>query len=80
MNKEKNHKQNLQLISFKVFLEFVTVLLLFFTLWFFGLESCGILAPQTGIEPIPPALEGKVNHWTTREVLATHILFNPTKM
>ena len=60
MNKEKNHKQNLQLISFKVFLEFVTVLLLFFTLWFFGLESCGILAPQTGIEPAAPALESEV--------------------
>ena len=28
--------------------------------WFFGYEACGILAPQTGIEPIPPALEGEV--------------------
>ena len=35
---------------FKVFIEFVTILLL----------ACGTLAPQPGIEPVPPALEGKV--------------------
>ena len=28
--------------------------------WFFGPGACGILAPQPGIEPAPPALEGKV--------------------
>ena len=28
--------------------------------WFFGLKACGILAPQGGIEPAPPALKGKV--------------------
>ena len=28
--------------------------------WYFGHEACGILAPQPGIEPTPPALEGKV--------------------
>ena len=28
--------------------------------WFFGHEPCGIIAPQPGIEPSPPALEGKV--------------------
>ena len=28
--------------------------------WFFGRKACGILAPQLGIEPAPPALEGKV--------------------
>ena len=28
--------------------------------WFFGHEACGILAPQPGIEPAPPTLEGKV--------------------
>ena len=26
--------------------------------WFFGLKGCGILAPQPGIEPESPALEG----------------------
>ena len=43
---------------FKVF-EFVTVLLLFL-FWFFGHEACGILAPQPGTDPAPPALEGEV--------------------
>ena len=27
---------------------------------FFGYEACGVLAPQPGTEPAPPALEGKV--------------------
>ena len=29
-----------------------------FTLWFFNHEACGILGPQPGIKPTPPALEG----------------------
>ena len=29
-------------------------------LWFFGQEACSILAPQPGMEPEPPALEGEV--------------------
>ena len=53
---------------FKVFTELVTILLLFYVL-FFGHAACGILSPQPAIEPAPPALEGKVfNHWTDREV------------
>ena len=28
--------------------------------YFVGHEACGILAPQPGIEPPPPALEGEV--------------------
>ena len=28
--------------------------------WFFGPEANGILVPQPGIEPRPPALEGEV--------------------
>ena len=43
----------------KVFVEFVTILLLYYVV-FFGLEACGILTPQPGIEPTPPALEGEV--------------------
>ena len=43
----------------KVFFEFVTILLLFYVL-VFGRKACGILAPQPGIEPAPPALEGEV--------------------
>ena len=27
--------------------------------WFFGREACGMLTPRPGIEPNPPALEGK---------------------
>ena len=46
---------------FKVFIEFVTILLLFYVLFFFfGHEVCGILAPQPGIEPSPTALEDEV--------------------
>ena len=31
--------------------------------------ACGILAPQPGIEPVPPEVEARsLNHWTTREV------------
>ena len=44
---------------FKVFIEFVTVLLLFFMFWFFGHETSGILTPRPGIEPTLPALEDK---------------------
>ena len=51
-------------ITFKVFIEFVTILFLFY-IWFFGQKTCGILAPL-GIEPASPALEVKV--FTTREV------------
>ena len=41
----------------KVFVEFDTILFLF---WFFGCKACEILVPRLGIEPTPPALEGKV--------------------
>ena len=43
----------------KVFIEFATILLLFYVLGF-GHESCGILAPQPEIECTAPALEGEV--------------------
>ena len=43
---------------FKVFIEFVTILLLFYVLCFLAMRPCEILAPQPGIEPSPPALEG----------------------
>ena len=30
---------------------------------------CGILVPQPGIKPVPPALKMQsLNHWTSREV------------
>ena len=43
----------------KVFIKFVTTLLLCYVL-VFGHKLCGILAPQMGIEPAPSALEAKV--------------------
>ena len=37
--------------------------------WFFGHEVCRILAPQPGMQMMPPAVEAwSLNHWTTREV------------
>ena len=54
---------------FEVFIEFVTTLLLFFMLWFFGHEACGILAPWPGIKPTLSAFEAwRLNHWGAREV------------
>ena len=33
------------------------------------LSARGILVPQPGIKPVPPAVEAhSLNHWTTREV------------
>ena len=44
---------------FKAFIEFVTYCFCFM-FWVFHQEACGILAPLTGIESTPSALEGKV--------------------
>ncbi len=46
--------------QFKVLIEFVTLWLLFYVLFFFAHEACGILVPRPGIEPTSPALEGEV--------------------
>ena len=36
--------------------------------------ACGILVPQPGIEPAPPAVEAQSpNHWTAREVPISHL-------
>ena len=47
--------------SFKVFIEFVTVLLLFYVLGFGCEEACGISVPQPGIEPTPHVLQNLVS-------------------
>ena len=47
-------------IIFKVFIEFVAVLLLFYVFWFSGHETCGILALGPGIKLTLLPLEGKV--------------------
>ena len=40
--------------------------------------ACGILVPQPGIEPTPPALEvWSLNHWTAKEVLHYSFLIVP---
>ena len=31
-----------------------------FVFWFFGLEVCGVLAPQWGVEPTAPALQHEI--------------------
>ena len=46
---------------FKVFIEFVTLLLLLYVLVFCPQDMCGILASQPETDPTPPALEGKVS-------------------
>ena len=47
---------------FKVFIEFVTILLLFYIYiyFFFGHETCEILTPQPRVEDAPPILKGKI--------------------
>ena len=52
---------------FKVFIEFVTVMFMDFFFLFIGHEAHGILAPQLGMEPVLPALESRLNHWTIEE-------------
>ena len=62
---------------FKVFIEFVTMYCFCFMFWFLDHEACGILAPQSGFEPAPPALEGTIS--TTRtpgKSSKTGIFFN----
>ena len=46
-------------IIFKVVIEFVPILFLFY-FWLFGFKACGILAPWPGTKPTPGTLEGKV--------------------
>ena len=61
---------------FKVFIGFVTVLLLLFILWFFGLKACGIPVPRTCT---PCIGRRSLNHWTIREVPGNHISNNNSK-
>ena len=44
----------------KVFIELVTILLLFYSFWFSDHKACGILAPWPVVEPIPPVLEEEI--------------------
>ena len=43
---------------------------LFYLFFWSCCVACGILVPQPGIKPVPPALEAQsVNHWTTKGVI-----------
>ena len=43
------------ILFYRVFVEVVTILLLFYVFgFFFDQEACGVLAPQPKIEPAPP--------------------------
>ena len=44
----------------KVLLNLLQYCFCFVFFWSFGHKACGIPAPQQGIEPAPPALEGEV--------------------
>ena len=63
----QSHRMALEIVGYKCLYQFCF-------LGFFGFisphhEAYGILASQSGIEPIPPALGGwNLNHWTPREV------------
>ena len=43
--------------NFKVFTEFVTILLLFYVLIIFGRKVCETLALSPGIKPVAPGLD-----------------------
>jgi len=55
---------------FKVSTDLATILLLFYILVFWPQGMWGLsFLPE--IEPVPSALKGEVNHWTTSEVSKT---------
>ena len=66
---------------FKVFIEFVTILFLFYVLFFLA-RRMWILAPQPGIELVAPELEGKVlttgppGESREHKLLSSHLLLS----
>ena len=71
----QNQKSDLYLIFFKVFIEFVTTLLLFYVLGF-QLQGVWDLSFLTRDQICIPCIESQsLNHWTVREVLK-HCIFN----
>ena len=58
-------------LNFKYFDNFLFLFFLIFIYFYFWPhhETCGILVPQPGIEPLSPALVAqRLNQWTAREV------------
>ena len=48
---------------------FIFTFKILFIYLYFGHAARGILVPQPGIEPAPPAVKAwSLNHWTSREV------------
>ena len=55
--------------NYKVFIEFITIWLLLFMLWFLGLDACEILSSLTRDGTHTSCIERQsLNHWTTKEV------------
>ena len=65
-------------LCFKVFIEFITVLLLFygFLFFFFGHMACGILTLTRGHTLTPCIERQSLNHWTAREVICANFLLS----
>ena len=53
---------------FKVFIEFITILLLFYVLIFLATSMWDLSSPTRDQTFIPCARRQSYNHWTTREV------------
>ena len=61
-------------ISPPLLFDLVGFFFFFFSFWPCH-ASCWILAPQSEVELVPPALEAQsLNHWTAREVLVAGFL------
>ena len=63
---------------FKVFIEFVTILFLFYVLVFWPLDMWDLSSPTRDGTCTPSITRGDIKHWTTREV-PLHIIFKPTR-
>ena len=64
------------MIQLYVYFLIYTYTFLHIYFFFFLATLCGILVPQPGIEPVPPAVEAwSLNHWTTREVLVYFYIY-----
>ena len=69
-----NSKLFFAFFNYSLFLSCFPALLFFFFFWPCR-TACGILVPQPGIKPMPPAVEAwSLNHWTAREVPVLHSL------
>ena len=60
---------------FKVFIEFVTILLLFYVLIFWPRGMWDLSSPTRDRTPTPCTGRQSLNHWTAREVPATGVLY-----